>query len=310
MEAWIEVKVLYDSENKSIAADMISGIFFDMGLQGVTLEDPEYEAVDGWTDSSLSLPAQYAVIGYLPRDERLADRCIFLEEKLEQVRFNMDINYRMEYREITSQDWAETWKTNFVPQQVTPGITIKPSWHEYQATSDEIIVEIDPGMAFGTGSHPTTQLCISMIETYLKKGNTFLDIGTGSGILLIIAAKLGAGKGLGIDIDRTALDCAEKNLALNKIDASAFEIRYETFIQSIRNRWDIIVANILPDVILSLLNDIHQVLAPQGIFICSGFLDQHMDKIIERMISMHFVVLEERIRESWVAIAARMNSKH
>jgi ribosomal protein L11 methyltransferase len=122
------------------------------------------------------------------------------------------------YARIDEQDWAEAWKAYFWPEKITDLIVVKPSWREYPAEPQEIVLEIDPGMAFGTGTHPTTSLCIRMIQTHLKPGDAFLDVGTGSGILMIAAAKLGAGTVCGVDNDEVAVTVAEKNLLANHID--------------------------------------------------------------------------------------------
>ena len=303
MEKWIEARVAYDSEDKSFASDMISNIFYDIGLQGVVMEDPEVEVTEGWVDETLHMPVQYAVIGYFPKDERAVNKCNLLEEKLSQLKLEMGIISQVVYRQIDSEDWTETWKAFFEPLKISDQIIIKPTWREYHSAPGEIVIELDPGMAFGTGSHPTTRLCIHMIERYLNRGESFLDVGTGSGILLITAAKLGAKKGLGIDMDKEAVKLSRKNLVLNKIETSVFRIRTGTRILSIKDRYDMVVANILPGVILSLLDDMDHVLTPDGIFICSGFLEEHVDQIREKLMRLSYAVLEERVKETWVAIA-------
>lgn len=284
---------------------MISDIFYDLGLQGVVLEDPEYEAGDGWVDESVVMPEAWAVVGYVPEDQYTDGMHRIIRERLDRLEREDRIVSRMVADEIDQQDWAETWKEYFWPTKVTPRITVKPTWRDYTQQPGEIVIEIDPGMAFGTGTHPTSGLCIEMIETYLDAGDCLLDIGTGSGILLIAAAKLGAGKGLGIDLDEDSLEISRKNLILNRIDSKKFTVQRGNLVAAIHQNFDVVVANILPGVILKLLDDVEKVLAATGIFICSGILEEHEDSITEKMTSKGFKILDVRKKDTWVAIAGR-----
>jgi len=304
MDTWIEAQVVYDGENKSLAAEMISNIFYDIGLQGILVEDPEYEAVEGWADETIQMPKRFAVTGYIPEDDTAEDKCNLLEKRMMQLAEKENIRSEIFYRKIKQEDWGETWKAFFEPQQITSRITVKPSWRQYRSRPDEIVIEIDPGMAFGTGTHATTQLCISMIEKYLKKGDTFLDVGTGSGILLIAAAKLGARKALGIDIDHEAINRSKANLKLNNIVSPLFEIQPGSLVESVKDRYDMVAANILPGAVLTLLDDVHQALSSPGIFICSGFLESHVEQVTKKLAASGYEILDKKIQKSWVAIAS------
>ncbi len=286
---------------------MISNIFYDLGLQGVVLEDPEYEAGDGWVDETIVMPEAWAVVGYVPQDQYTGDMRRIIREKLDRLEKEAHIVSRMETREIDQEDWAETWKEYFWPTKITPGIVVKPTWRDYSQQPGEIVVDLDPGMAFGTGSHPTSGLCIEMIEAHLNVGDSFLDIGTGSGILLIVAAKIGAERGLGIDLDETAVDVSRSNMIVNTIDTEKFTVRTGNLVAATRRRFDVAVANILPGVILNLLDDIENVLTATGIFICSGILEEHSDSVTEKMTSKGFAILDVRKKDGWIAIAGRRN---
>ena len=182
---------------------------------------------------------------------------------------------------------------------------VKPTWQSYAPMAGEIILEIDPGMAFGTGTHPTTVLCLQMIETFLTPGDTFLDIGCGSGILMIAAAKRGASNMTGIDTDPMAviLEVARKNLRLNGIDAERFTVQTGDLIVGITERFHLVVANILTETILALLDCLETVLMESGIFILSGITEANKPAVLEKMESKGFRLLEARTRENWVAVS-------
>jgi ribosomal protein L11 methyltransferase len=216
------------------------------------------------------------------------------------------IQNRIVCRDIDETDWAESWKAYFWPQKIGRKIVIKPSWREYTPAPDDIIVEIDPGMAFGTGTHPTTSLCIEMIETYLRKGDAFLDIGTGSGILMVTAAKLGAGRLIGIDNDVLAVEIARKNLLLNNIIPEKFDVFAGDLAETINNKFHFVAANILTEAIISLLDQVPKILIDGGVFVCSGILEEKKALILSKMEKLGFDILDAVIQEKWVAIAGRL----
>ena len=160
-------------------------------------------------------------------------------------------------------------------------------------------------MAFGTGTHPTTSLCVRLIESCLKKGDTFLDIGTGSGILLIAAAKLGAASGLGIDNDAVAVAVANENMERNGLDRDLFHATAGDLADGLTSRFSLVAANILSEVILVLLDHISQVILPGGIFICSGIIEKNGPAVTEKMKRIGFEILAEEKQEGWVAIAGK-----
>ena len=207
---WIAAKIIFDYENTQLATDLISDVFYGLGLKGVQIEDPELAPEETWGEGACIGPLQHAVIGFFPDTPQTADKLNELEKKIRSLEKTLGICCRKAFRQMDEEDWAESWKAFFWPQRITSRITVKPTWRDYNAESDEIVLEIDPGMAFGTGTHPTTALCITLIERHLSKGSTFLDIGTGSGILMVAAARLGAARLVGIDNDEIVLGIAKK----------------------------------------------------------------------------------------------------
>ena len=231
-----------------------------------------------------------------------------LEEKLKELESKSGISWHITYSEIDEKDWAESWKAFFWPVKIGKNLVVKPTWREYAPGKNDIILEIDPGMAFGTGAHPTSALCMSMIEKYLKPGNSFLDIGTGSGILMIAAAKLGAARLLGTDTDEVAAEIAKENLLLNKIDEKRFNIKVTSLVEDVYERFDIVAANILTDVILNLLENISKNISKNGILICSGITEKNRSMVEEKMISKGFEIIDAQTSDGWVCIAGRLQA--
>ncbi len=301
---WIEAKVIFDFKDTQLAADLISNLFYDLGLQGVVVETPEIESSEDWGDDAV-IPEHWAVIAYFPDDDQSKKRRETIEKKLERLETKTGIISHTVYAKIDEADWTETWKAFFKTEKITPNIVVKPTWKEYFRNGDEIVLEIDPGMAFGTGTHPTTCLCITMIEKYLKRSGSFLDVGTGSGILMVAAAKLGARKVWGTDNDSVAVDIACKNLIQNRISESTFKILTTHLVDTVTQRFDLVAANLTTPAVLSLLDDIKRVLAPNGLLICSGILEADQKKVLENMANLGFEVIEIGIKESWVSFVCR-----
>ena len=302
---YIEAKVTFDHPNPELAGDLIAGVFFDFELQGVVVEDPGLEPEEEWAEDALARPAAHAVVGYLPEDERLDGRRRRLEEEVGRLGNHIGLVYRVSYRQVDEQNWAESWKAFFWPQKIGERIVVKPSWRDYRAAPGDLVIELDPGMAFGTGTHPTTALCVQLIESHLKSGDSFLDIGTGSGILMLAAAKFGAGRLCGGDRDGTAVRIAAENLRRNGVDLRSICLVQGSLAEPFKGRFDVVAANILTHIIMELLDDIPRVLKPNGIFICSGIIDQNKDLVAGKMRGMGFDLIEIRQKEGWVAVAGR-----
>lgn len=316
---YVEASVLIKAQNRILAEELVVSIFDDLGLSGVVVEDPYtiYEALppDVIIDPEMLphtdfKPKAHTVIGYFPLDSTENNKCRALESALAQLKVSQNITTTVSYREIDEEDWSESWKAFFRPEKVGDYVVVKPTWYDYDPKPDEIIVELDPGMAFGTGTHPTTAMSIRMLEMTLQPGHRILDIGTGSGILLIAAAKLGACNGIGIDNDTVATLAASANLALNHIDPKQFSIIKGNLIESVTTCFDLITANILAEVILELVANIGHALKPEGLFICSGIIEPKADLVIEHLGSNGFQVIEKTLQDGWVCIAARSTKKN
>jgi len=302
---YIEAKVTYDHSDPELAGDLVAGVFFDFDLQGVVVEDPGLEAGEDWAEDAVARPSRHAVLGYLAKDERLDLRRADLEKQIAGIGNHLGLVYRISYRELDEENWAEAWKAFFWPHKIGRRMVVKPSWRDYNAMPGEIIIELDPGMAFGTGTHPTTSLSMQLIEAYLREGAAFLDVGTGSGILMAAAGKLGAGVLAGSDRDELAVHIAAENLRRNGIKEGRFHLAQGMLAAPFKGPFDIVAANILTHIILELLDDIPRVLKNGGIFICSGIIAENQNLVVGKLKTMGFEILEILLKEGWVAIAGR-----
>ena len=296
---------MFGFHNNQFATDLIANIFYDLELLGVVLEDPTVALTNKETGEAENSSNHYAVIGYIPKNRKTEKKLGILEEKLMRLKKINRIQSKIVYREIDEEDWAESWKTYFWPEKIGKRVVIKPTWRKYIADPGDIIIEIDPGMAFGTGTHPTTAMCIIMIENYLKEGASFLDMGTGSGILMVVAAKLGARNGLGIDKDEDATNVARENLILNNIQTDHFRVKAGKLFDGVEEKFDLVVANISSDIVVILLEGVREVLTNGGTVICSGIIEENHHRILETMNAVGLDILETRIKEGWVTIAGR-----
>jgi ribosomal protein L11 methyltransferase len=301
---WIEARVIIDFDNCDAVTELISNVFYDLGLNGVVIDDPNLAPDDAWGEDAVGPPDSCAVSGFFPDVNTREENLMLLEQRVHNIEKEFGLQCRITYTRMDEADWAESWKEFFWPEKITSHIIVKPTWRSYAKGPGEIVIEIDPGMAFGTGTHPTTAMCIGLIEKYLKKGASFLDIGTGSGILMAVAAKLGADRLCGIDNDALAIEIAEKNLVLNQVSPNHFQLKTGDLLDGIQERFDLIAANILSQEILNVLDSVGLNLSALGIFICSGIIEKNSERIVRKTESLGFSILEKKTKEGWVAIVA------
>jgi len=302
---WTQITVIFDFEDTQLATDLIADIFYEQGITGLVVEEPDMEHPEDWGKDAIT-PDHYSVIGYLLHDEQSEKRLKIIEKNLAKLEKKNGIICNIVCCDVDESDWAHQWKAHFRTEKITDTIVIKPTWREYTENHDEVILEIDPGMAFGTGIHPTTRMCIAMIEKYLKPGDSFLDAGTGSGILMVAAARLGASRVWGTDTDEVAVEVAANNLMQNKIPTAIFKVITGNLIEKVGERFDVVAANITSKSILLLLDDIQKVLAKNSIFICSGIIEEDKNKVVRKIENSGFEVIEILTKETWVSIASKL----
>jgi ribosomal protein L11 methyltransferase len=302
---WLEIKVTYEAQEKDSSADLIADIFYDLGAKGVVLDDPVLDPGQDWGVDALPPPPKPAVTAYLPADDDLGRKCTLLTERLGRLAAQETLEFTLAYRQVDEEDWAESWKVFFHPQKISDRLVVKPTWREYTPAKDEQVIELDPGMAFGTGTHPTTAMCVRLLERHLAPGQSVLDIGTGSGILLIAAARLGAGRMTGVDTDPMAVMVARNNLILNQVAAERYNLHCGHLIDTVAGGYDVVVANILADVILDLLEQVGRVLKPGGLLICSGIIEARRLEVLAKMDRLGFEAVAVELQDDWVALSGR-----
>ena len=202
---------------------------------------------------------------------------------------------------VREEDWSENWKQYYKPFRLGDRLVVKPTWEDWDAQPGDLIIEMDPGMAFGTGTHETTAMCVSMIEDYYK-GGTLLDVGTGSGILAIAAARLGAKNVVAVDIDPDAVRVARENVAHNGL-SDAIDVRKGDLLQGLSQTFDFAVANILAPVICMLAAPLKKHLAPGGIFVCSGIIREAEQDVRDALLAAGYTIDEMRRKGDWLAFA-------
>ena len=302
------------------AEDVISAVLGDLGIQGVEIEDrqplTEEEKRRMFVDILPDMPEDDGtayVSFYLEPEEDNQGILASVREELDSLRNFMDIGEgTVASSETEDKDWINNWKQYF-KQFYVDDILIIPSWEQVKEEDrDRMILHIDPGTAFGTGMHETTQLCIRQLKKYVKPGDELLDVGTGSGILSIAALKLGAGHALGTDLDPCAVPAVEDNKKANGIPEEAFTMLIGNLIddekvqeRAGREKYDLVTANILAEVLIPLTPAVRETLKPDGIYITSGILDVKEQAVREAVEQAGMTVLEVTRQGEWVSITAR-----
>ncbi len=306
---WIEAKVDFDADTTVAAEELIADVFYRFGVKGVVVDDPSMEVPPG-ADVVLEddvRPSVNAVSGYFPAATFDQDQRRRFEKALKALIGQLPMQQRIFYRSLDEEDWAESWKAFFWPEKVSARIVVKPTWRDYHPSGNELVLEIDPGMAFGTGTHPTTALCMKLLEKHLRPEDRLLDVGTGSGILMVAASLLGAAEVHGIDNDPVAVTVAQQNLVLNAIPADRSRAWTGDLVGGVTACYDVVVANILAPVILGLLTDVRGLMADDGRFICSGILLSQQDEVVAKARTLGFQLVEAVDQEEWVALAMTLD---
>jgi ribosomal protein L11 methyltransferase len=308
---WLEVRILTKSE----AIEPISGIFYALDNLGVAIEDPNdiltrEQGPLTWDFADINILEHKgkcaAVKAYFSQDDNIEQILNYVNKKIVELKdMGIDVGLgKVEYEKMFEEDWANNWKKYYKPAKVGEKLVVKPIWEEYEAKDGELVVELDPGMAFGTGDHETTKMCMQALERFVKPESIVFDVGCGSGILAIAAAKLGAKKAVGVDLDPVAVESAKKNVGYN--DLKNIEIVEGNLVEVIEGKADVVVANIIAEIICVLIDDIKRVLKGNGYFITSGIIHDRVEMVVNKLESSGFEVLEVNKDGEWNCIIARL----
>ncbi|GMG96032.1 50S ribosomal protein L11 methyltransferase [Tepidimicrobium xylanilyticum] len=309
---WVEVQIKTTTE----AEELVTSIMYELGVTGLAIEDPMdilafQQSEEDWDfiDPSIINQDYEGVIikAYFPEDENLSDKIDLVRENIERIPYKERGKRLGEVTitEVYEEDWAESWKKYYKPVKIGKRIVIKPTWEEYKAGEDELIVELDPGMAFGTGTHETTMMCIEALEDYVKNGHTVFDIGCGSGILSIVAAKLGAEKVVGVDLDSVCVKVSNENISINGVE-DVVETRQGNLFEAVHEKAHVIVANIIAEVIVEMVDYINEYLFDEGIFIASGIITEKLEKVKAKLMEKGFKILEIKCIGQWASIVSTL----
>ena len=309
---WSEISIHTTNE----AIEPISNILHEAGASGVVIEDPfdlTKEREDQFGEIYQLNPDDYPEEGvivkaYLPVNSFLGETVEAIKESINNlILHDIDLGLnKVTISEVNEEEWATAWKKYYNPVKISERFTIVPTWEIYEpVSSDELIIELDPGMAFGTGTHPTTVMCIQALEKTVRPLDRIIDVGTGSGVLSIAAAMLGAKDVRAYDLDEVAVTSAKLNIKLNKVNDRVVVAQNNLLDGVEENSADVIVANILAEVILRFTDDVARVVKPGGSFIASGIIQPKKDVVKDALIASGFEIVETILMEDWVAIIAK-----
>lgn len=312
MSKWNEIKIVLMEKD----LEYIQGILYSMDVKGISIEDPSdmlgrEEGPLTWDFADINIfeygKDKAVVRAYFNIDVDVEEVINEIEIRIENAKeFDVDIEgYEIFSEEVNEKDWANEWKKYYKPTKVGNRFVIKPLWEEYEAKGNEIILQMDPGMAFGTGTHETTRLCLEAIENYMKKDTRVFDIGTGSGILAIGASLLGAKDVVGVDLDIVAVDSAKENVQYNHLEN--VEILHGNLMDVVDGTADIIVANIIAEVILILIDDVKKMINENGVFISSGIIREKEKMVTDALHEKGFSIKEVRREGEWVCIVSEVS---
>ena len=302
MNTWQELTITVSRE----AEEAVSNILIDLGSQGVAIDDSaDYLGEAGPFGEVLPQVEQLNTVGitaYYPETANLEMIRQEVKERLAQLRdFGLEIGKtQLTTQQLAEEDWADNWKKYFEPARITYDLTIVPSWTDYEAGPSEKVIKLDPGMAFGTGTHPTTKMSLFALEQVLRNGEIVLDVGTGSGVLSIASSLLGAKEIFAYDLDDVAVRVAQENIALNA-GTENIHVAAGDLLKGVDIEADVIVANILADILVNLTDDAYRLLKDEGYLIMSGIISEKWNLVRESAEAAGFFLETHMIQGEWNA---------
>lgn len=312
--AWFELKIKTTSE----ATEAISNILIELGCEGVAVEDPNdpifgegYEGDWDYFDKE-EMVFEYpegALIKTYVEDTGMEQLIADIKLRIEALT-EYGIEYApgtIETSEVFESDWANEWKKYYKPTRIGNHIVIKPSWEAFEPEKGDLIIEIDPGGAFGSGTHETTSMCIEQLDKRVKPDTRVFDIGCGSGILAIAAAKLGAKDVIAVDLDEAAIETSIENVRLNDVKDQV-KVLHGNLMDVVEGKADLIVANIIADVICFLATSIHTFLHEESVFIASGIINTKLKQVLDALEANDLEVVEVVEKGEWAAVVSKLRA--
>lgn len=307
---WTEIEIKAAAETEEI----LTGILYGLGATGLSIEDPrdidrlertEYDW-DFVEDGVVNNDIEGIIIKvYFEEDEDVIKKIDEIKREIEENPL-LDISkHSVSTATVDENDWAENWKDHFSSMRVGENIVIKPSWEKPELKENDIVIELDPGMAFGTGTHETTFMCAEALEKYQKQDDIVYDIGCGSGILSIVSAKLGAKSVLGVDLDPLAVKVSKENIVSNEVD-DIVEIKEGDLLEVVSGKANIIVSNIIAEIIATMVPDLKPYLEDDGIFITSGIIQEKVNLVKNSLVENGFNIVEVKNKNDWACIIASL----
>ncbi|EQF23980.1 ribosomal protein L11 methyltransferase [Clostridioides difficile CD160] len=313
MNNWIEVTIKTTTE----AVEPITNILYEQGAGGAVIEDPK----DFLFQKKNELDWDYVeeevfkkneednvlIKTYVSEEKNVMEFVEIIKQKVLGLKdFGIDIGEgSVSLDQVNEADWANAWKAYYKPTKVGQRVVVKPTWEDYTMQEGDLIIELDPGMAFGTGTHETTSMCIRELEKYVNKDSKVFDIGCGSGILAIAAAKLGAKEVIAVDLDEVAVKVAKENVIENKVEENV-SVMHGNLTDVIKDKADVIVANIIADIIKILAKDVQNFMKEDAIFISSGIILDKVEEVKESLIENGFEIVEVQKLGEWSAIVSKL----
>ncbi|MDP4118181.1 MAG: 50S ribosomal protein L11 methyltransferase [Bacillota bacterium] len=308
---WTEVTIFTTPQ----AEEVITALLYDTGVGGVNIEDPSLideanRITKDWDVMDESILAKYSenkciIKAYYSPEVNMEDVMLKINEGIENAKQFVDVGKA----EVTScvvdeQDWENSWKQYYKPLYIGENIVIKPVWEEIDKKDGQVVIELDPGMAFGTGTHETTRMCLEILEKKIKTGNSVLDVGTGSGILSIGAIKMGAESCFAVDIDPMAVKIVKENAKLNCVE-DKITVVAGNLTEKVSGKYDVVVANIIADAIISLTPNIRQFMKEDALYITSGIIVFRLDDVKEKLEECGFKIIDIEIQGDWAAVICK-----
>ncbi|RNF41010.1 50S ribosomal protein L11 methyltransferase [Planococcus salinus] len=308
---WSELSVHTTNE----AIESVSNILHEAGASGVVIEDSEDlmkaredQFGEIWSLNPDDFPKEGVVLkAYLPVNSFLGETVEAIKLAINNlVAFDINLGANViTISEVNEEEWATAWKKYYHPVKISKRFTIVPTWEIYEPVdSDELIIELDPGMAFGTGTHPTTVMSLQALEKTVKPGDRIIDVGTGSGVLSIGAALLEAGQVHALDLDEIAVKAAGLNVKLNKVQDTV-KVVHGNLLDTVDEPGDVVVANILAEIIMSFTDDAFQVVKPGGRYITSGIITAKKTDVKNALEASGFIIEDVMMMEDWVTIISK-----